>query len=64
MIYCILWKRNDKHEMFTNQIFSTEKDAIDFAKRSKLKKKHDCRIKEYDYKYFNGVTLDDGDRQI
>ena len=50
--------------MFTNQIFSTEKDAIDFAKRSKLKKKHDCRIKEYDYKYFNGVTLDDGDRQI
>ena len=39
MIYCILWKRNDKHEMFTNQIFNTEKDAIDFAKRSKLKKK-------------------------
>ena len=37
-------------------IFSTEKDAIDFAKRYKLKKKHDCRIKEYDYKYFNGVT--------
>ena len=38
MIYCILWKRDGKHEMFTNQIFSTEKDAIDFAKRSKLKK--------------------------
>ena len=64
MIYCILWKRDGKHEMFTNQIFSTEKDAIDFAKRSKLKKKHDCRIKQYYYKYFDGVILDNEDRQI
>ena len=64
MIYCILWKRDGKHEMFTNQIFSTEKDAIDFAKRSKLKKKHDCRIKQYDYKYFDGVILDNENRQI
>ena len=64
MIYCILWKRDGKHEMFTNQIFSTEKDAIDFAKRSKLKKKHDCRIKQYDYKYFDGVILENEDRQI
>jgi hypothetical protein len=64
MIYCILWKRDGKHEMFTNQIFNTEKDAIDFAKRSKLKKKHDCRIKQYDYKYFDGVILDNEDRQI
>jgi hypothetical protein len=39
MIYCVLWKRNDLHEMFTNTIFSTEEDAKDFAKRSKLKKK-------------------------
>ena len=60
MIYCVLWKRNDLHEMFTNTIFSTEEDAKDFAKRPKLKKKHDCRIMEYDYKYFEGVKLENG----
>jgi hypothetical protein len=48
--------------MFTNHVFSTEKEAEEFAKKSKLKKKHDCRIVDYDYKYFNGVKLEDGNR--
>ena len=62
MIYCVLWKRNGLHEMFTNQVFSTEREATEFAKKSKLKKKHECRIVDYDYKYFNGVKLEDGNR--
>jgi len=55
MIYCILWKRNGLYEMFTNQIFTHEKEAEDFAKRSGLKKKHDCKITEFKHKYFQGV---------
>ena len=62
MIYCVVWKRNDKYEMFTNTIFETEKKAIEFKDKQKsMRKKHDCRVVEYEYKYFNGVKLD-GDR--
>ena len=56
MIYCVLWKRDDKYEMFTNTIFETEKKAIEFKDKQKsMRKKHDCRVVEFDYKYFNGV---------
>ena len=56
MIYCVLWKRSDKYEMFTNTIFETEKKAIEFKNKQKsMRKKHDCRVVEFDYKYFNGV---------
>jgi|TARA_B100000927_G_C16279288_1_gene394857 hypothetical protein len=56
MIYCVLWKRADKYEMFTNTIFETEKKAIEFKDKQKsMRKKHDCRVVEFDYKYFNGV---------
>jgi len=56
MIYCVLWKRDEKYEMFTNTIFETEKKAIEFKDKQKsMRKKHDCRVVEFDYKYFNGV---------
>ena len=56
MIYCVLWKRSDKYEMFTNTIFETEKKAIEFKDKQKsMRKKHDCRVVEFDYKYFDGV---------
>ena len=56
MIYCVLWKRADKYEMFTSTIFETEKKAIEFKDKQKsMRKKHDCRVVEFDYKYFNGV---------
>ena len=56
MIYCVLWKRDNKYEMFTNTIFETEKKAIEFKDKQKsMRKKHDCRVVEFDYKYFNGV---------
>ena len=63
-MYCIVWKRegSDLHEMFTNQIFETEKKAIEFKNKQKsMRKKHECRVLEYEYKYFDGVKLD-GDR--
>ena len=56
MIYCVVWKRNDKYEMFTNTIFESEEKAIEFKNKQKsMRKKHDCRVVEFDYKYFNGV---------
>ena len=56
MIYCVVWKRDNKYEMFTNTIFETEKKAIEFKDKQKsMRKKHDCRVVEFDYKYFNGV---------
>ena len=56
MIYCVVWKRNDKYEMFTNIIFESEEKAIEFKDKQKsMRKKHDCRVVEFDYKYFNGV---------
>ena len=56
MIYCVVWKRDDKYEMFTNTIFQSEEKAIEFKNKQKsMRKKHDCRVVEFDYKYFNGV---------
>ncbi len=56
MIYCVIWKRDDKYEMFTNTIFESEEKAIEFKDKQKsMRKKHDCRVVEFDYKYFNGV---------
>jgi len=56
MIYCVVWKRNNKYEMFTNTIFESEEKAIEFKDKQKsMRKKHDCRVVEFDYKYFNGV---------
>ena len=56
MIYCVVWKRDNKYEMFTNTIFQSEEKAIEFKDKQKsMRKKHDCRVVEFDYKYFNGV---------
>ena len=56
MIYCVVWKKDDKYRMFTNTIFDTEKKATEFKDKQKsMRKKHDCRVLEFDYKYFNGV---------
>ena len=39
--------------MFTSTIFETEKKAIEFKDKQKsMRKKHDCRVVEFDYKYF------------
>ena len=56
MLYCVVWKQDNKYRMFTNTIFDTEKKATEFKDKQKsMRKKHDCRVLEFDYKYFNGV---------
>jgi hypothetical protein len=38
-MYCIIWKRNDIWELFTNNVFILENEAEDFGKRSNIKYK-------------------------
>ena len=40
-MFCILIKPKDKteYELFTNVIFNTEKETLDYVKRSKFNKK-------------------------
>jgi len=57
-MWCVIWK-NDKsiYTAFTNVIFETEKKAVEFKDKQKsMRKKHDCRVVEFDYKYFKGVN--------
>lgn len=63
-MWCVVFKNNsDKHTMFTNMIFETEKKAIEFKNKQKsMRKKHDCRVMEFDYKYFEGVKLNETDK--
>ena len=56
-------KRNSLYQIFTNIIFDSEKNALEFINKQKsMRKKHDCRAVKYDYKYFNGVTENEIDR--
>jgi hypothetical protein len=56
-MWCVIWKKNDMYQMFTNVIFETEKKALEFKDKEKsMRKKHDCRVVEFDYKYFEGVN--------
>ncbi len=56
-MWCVIWKRDNVYQVFTNLIFETEKKAIEFKDKQKsMRKKHDCRAVEFDYKYFKGVN--------
>jgi hypothetical protein len=56
-MWCVIWKKNDMYQIFTNVIFETEKKALEFKDKEKsMRKKHDCRVVEFDYKYFEGVN--------
>ena len=57
LMWCVIWKRDNVYQVFTNLIFETEKKAIEFKDKQKsMRKKHDCRVVEFDYKYFKGVN--------
>ena len=53
-MFCILIKPKDKteYELFTNEIFNTEKETLDYVKRSKFNKKIEWKVVDYDPKYF------------
>ena len=57
-MWCVIWKKEDNiYQIFTNLIFDSEKNAVEFKNKQKsMRKKHDCRAVKYDYKYFEGVN--------
>ena len=57
-MFCILTKPKGKteYELFTNEIFNTEKETVDYAKRNKFGKKAEWKVVDYDSKYFNRDT--------
>ena len=57
-MWCVIWKKEDNiYQIFTNLIFDSEKNAVEFKNKQKsMRKKHDCIAVKYDYKYFKGVN--------
>ena len=45
-MYFVIWKQKNKYRLFSNQIFSEEKDATDFARKS-LKRKDEWKVVDY-----------------
>ena len=45
-MYFVIWKQKNKYRLFSNQIFSEEKDAMDFARKS-LKRKDEWKVVDY-----------------
>jgi|TARA_R110001592_G_scaffold79031_1_gene236614 hypothetical protein len=55
-MYCIIIKdSNDEWTVFTNEIWGTELEATDYAKRNNFKKNFEWKVVLYDKKYFNYV---------
>ena len=48
--FSILIKDNHRYKLYTNEIFNLLNEAIDYAKRCKIKVK--WKVVEFDYKYF------------
>ena len=57
-MFCILIKPKGKteYELFTNEIFNTEKETVDYVKRSKFNKKIEWKVVYYNMKYFRNKT--------
>jgi hypothetical protein len=53
-MFCILIQPKGKteYELFTNEIFNTEKETEDYARRNKFRKDTKWKVVEYDMKYF------------
>ena len=56
-MYFILWFRNDEWQLFTNEIWQTEKEAIEYANRNNFKKKDKWKVVLYDRKYYKRLWL-------
>ena len=51
-MYSIIWFQNDRRQIFTNEIWETEKEATEYAKRGNFKKKDKWKVVLYDRKYY------------
>ena len=61
-MFCILTKPKGKteYELFTNEIFNTEKETEDYASRNKFGKGAEWKVVDYDMKYFrNEIDKED-----
>ena len=38
-MYCIIWFQDNRWQIFTNEIWDTEKEATEYAKRGNFKRK-------------------------
>jgi len=47
-MYIILIKDNHRYRIYTNEIFTTEKETLDYVKRSKFKKDVKWKVEEFD----------------
>ena len=53
-MFCILIQPKGKteYELFTNEIFNTEKETEDYARRNRFSKGVEWKVVDYDMKYF------------
>ena len=56
-MYIILIKDNHRYRIYTNEIFTTEKETLDYVKRSKFKKNVEWKVEEFDMKYFKSQYI-------
>ena len=52
LMYFIIFKPEHRYRMYNNQIFLTEEDALEFAKKS-FKRKDKWRVVDYDNENYN-----------
>ena len=50
-MYCIVFLKDNQWKIFTNEVWSSKKDAEDYGKRNKFKKSVQWKVLEYDRKY-------------
>ena len=56
-MYSIIWLQNDMWQIFTNEIWQTKKEAIEYGVRNKFKKKDQWKVVLYDKKYYKQLWL-------
>jgi len=56
-MYSLIWFRDDRWQIFTNEIWETEKEATEYGVRNKFKKKDKWKVVLYDKKYYKRLWL-------
>ena len=51
-MFSLIWLQDDQWKIFTNEVWSSKKEAKDYGKRNKFKKSIQWKVVEYDRKYF------------
>ena len=56
-MYSIIWLQNNIWQIFTNEVWQTEKEATEYANRNNFKKKDKWKVVLYDKKYYKQLWL-------